>query len=180
MASDLTDARRKRVRELFGKADKRIAEILIEEGHFGPVKRTKEVQHLQLETARRTVSRDKQWWRKLWSDEKRKPARMTNEEYISRLETRISDLDEMLDDAKIKSTPRVQAIDTLRKIEESIAKASGVDVLEPKPPGDGPAAPFIGLIMDLSECSSETKEKLTKGVTTSGADESGGGGSESE
>jgi hypothetical protein len=154
--TELTDARRERVRELFGKPDRWIADALLEEGFFGPTKRTKDAQITQRETARRTVERDRAWWREHW----KKPRTVTvqdmnvsSEEYIARLETRIADLQTILDNPQTKSTAAVNAVSEIRQLEQAIAKARGVEQAVDKAPeqDSGPSVPFIGLVLDVSK-----------------------------
>ena len=165
MANERTDARRARVRELFGKSDKRIAEILIEEGFF-PSRRTKEGRIQQLDSARRRVYDDRQWWREQWKSEKRltRDRSVSTEEYIAKLETRIADLEEILDDPRTKGTPRVQSLSEIRQLEQAIAKALGIDAAERDDgDGEGNGNTFTTLILDVSACSPETKGKLLHG-----------------
>lgn len=163
MANDLTDARRERVRELWGKSDRRIAETLLEEGYGGPAKRTKDARLQQTESMRRQVHRDREHWREVWREQAKKPGgRTTVDEYVAKLRTRIEDLEEMLDDQFLKGTPRVQALGEIRQIEQAIAKTEGTDIAARDDDDSDTGAPFLGLLLDFSNCSDEVRDRLLK------------------
>lgn len=165
-----TDAERARAKELFGiRSDKRIAVRLIEEGFDGKVASGAAGRILQVERVRKRVGRHRLAIRKEWRATRRlltsEDRAVSTEEYIANLETREEQLEDVLDDANLRGTPRVQALGELRQIEQAIAKARGVDVM----PGDdregtpdGPLGPTV-LVLDLSRCSDAVKKKADDG-----------------
>ncbi|HXG58125.1 MAG TPA: hypothetical protein VNL91_03810 [Thermoanaerobaculia bacterium] len=161
MASDNTEARRERVKELFGKSDRRIAAILIEEGYFGAYPKTKPAQIKLLDTARRTVCRDRAWWQERWSESTERKRTETPQEYIARLRTRIEDLEDIAENTLTKPTPRVQAFAEIRQLEQAIAKAQGIDeVAAPPDGGESDPPPFLGIVVGLGKLSPEAKKKV--------------------
>jgi hypothetical protein len=166
MANDRTEGRRERVRELYAKNNRRLAEILIDEGFFGPRGKTAEARGRQLDTARRQVLRDRDFWRTYWRTQRKvsiEDRNVTIEEYIAKLETRIEQLEEMLDDPKLKATPRVQAMAELRQLEQAIAKARGIgdpSLAAADVDGEGNARPFLGVVVNLGKVSAEAVKKI--------------------
>lgn len=165
MASENTEARRERMRALWTKSDRRIAEILIEEGFAGATKRTKDGQQKQIATTIRNVYNDRLWWRKQWRAKARATEQDVNEtrgEYLARLDSYASEALMLLDDPKLKGTPRVQALSELRQIEQAKAKAVGVAEVPPEAPdGDGASsAPYLGIVVNLDGTSDDAKHLI--------------------
>jgi hypothetical protein len=163
MAGDRTEARRARVRTLWAKPDRRIAEILIEEGFGGASKRTAAGKAKQLSSMVRNVWNDRVALRKKWREQKKATIEDVNEtrgEYLARLESFSSDALEILEDDKMKGTPRVQALSELRQIEQAKAKACGVDVAAGDVDADDDGTPLRPkiLVYDVSNCSAEVKK----------------------
>lgn len=167
MASDRTNERRERVLEMLAKSDRAIAKELIRERFFGAVPRNADDRARHLDNARRTVGKDRAWWRGQWKAlqaEKITPAdsRADVEEFIARLKSRLNDVEEVLDDALVKSTPRVQAIDAAVKIEIAIARARGSDVAPERPADAVPPPIALGVILGTKNVSPEMKQRLRK------------------
>jgi len=160
-----TDERRERVRELFGKSDRRIALLLIEEGFFGPVPRVKQDRIRFEASARRRITEDRTWWRTAWRNRKPRTSEDSaaySEGKIAELRTRIEDLEDVIDDASTRSTAKVNAYAEIRQLEEMIAKAQGADELDRRDDddvNDAHALPFLGLVLDVSRVSPEAIKK---------------------
>jgi hypothetical protein len=166
MASDQTEARRERMRSLWINPDRKIAEILIEEGYAGQVHHTADAKRKQLAAMQRNVWNDRQWWKKKWRAEKNatnEDASETRGEYLAVLDSYKEVGVDILGDPKVKGTPRVQALVALTKIEEAKAKARGVAETTPVPPGDdGPTAPFLGVVVGLKNLSPNVIKRIKK------------------
>jgi len=164
MAGDKTEARRARVRELWTKPDRRLAEVLIEEGYAGATKTTAAGRATQLNSMAKNVWNDRAYWRKTWRKAKRATVEDVNEtrgEYLARLEAFSAQAVEILDDPKVKGTPRVQALSEARQLEQAKAKAHGVDVaIEVEQDDDGiPVRPkTLVYVVDERNSSKEVRE----------------------
>ncbi|HSY50408.1 MAG TPA: hypothetical protein VLC46_16470 [Thermoanaerobaculia bacterium] len=164
MAGDQTEARRARMRELWNKPDKTVAEILIEEGFGGPEKRTAVGKARHLATMTRNVWNDRKWWKKQWRESKRATTQDVNEsrgEYLARLDSLVADAGRLLDDKGMKGTPRVQALSELRQLEQAKAKAHGVDAAIEQDPDDSDARPrqkVLVYVVNESNSSEESRE----------------------
>jgi hypothetical protein len=157
------------MRTLWAKSDQRIAEILIEEGFGGALKRTAAGRQKQLESMRRNVWNDRAWWRKKWRNSAKATTQDLNEtrgEYLARLDSFSNDAQELLEDRNVKGTPRVQALSELRQIEQAKAKAHGVDAaIEQEPDDDGiPLRPkTLVYIVDERNSSQESRGRYGLG-----------------
>lgn len=183
MANNNTDARRDRVRSLWTKSDRKIAEILIEEGFAGVIPRTAAGKVKQLDSTRRRVWDDRLAFRKAWREKKR----ATNEdlcetrgEYLASLDSFAADAVEILENQAVKGTPRVQALSELRQLEQAKAKANGVAELAPATavPDPGAKPIVIGVVFGTRNVSPETREELRQqGIELDDEDdqEDGGG-----
>lgn len=181
MASDNTESRRERVRSLWIKPDRRVAEILIDEGFAGPVPTTADGKRKQLASMTKNVWNDRKWWRQAW----RAAKRLTNEdlcetrgEYIATLDAIGAAVTEILEDPKIKGTPRVQAASEFRQVQQAKAKASGV--AEPAPATDaadtGMKPVVIGVVLGTGNVSAETRDELRQqGIEIDSNDDSSEG-----
>lgn len=160
-----TDERRERVKELFGKSDRRVALMLIEEGFFGPTPRVKQDRIRFEASARRTITNDRHWWREHWRNRKPRTSEDSaaySEEYIAKLRTRIEDLEDVIDDPATRATAKVNAFAEIRQLEEMIAKAQGADALDRRDTEDDDAAsslPFLGLVLNVTKVSPEAIAK---------------------
>lgn len=176
--ADKVEDRRERVIELWGKSDRIIAEILIEEGYFSeppepPKSKTKAAERAHeiavrrfVDSQRRTICNDRlairKDWKKLRKEMKADPdeLEMSRQEYAARLRSRISDLDDVIHGGAKPGT-RVMAIEAAARIESLVAKAEGVDEqLAPDDNGGLPDVPFIGLVLDLREVTPETQKEI--------------------
>lgn len=161
--SDTTDERRERVESLWAKSDSVLTDILIAEGYFGKKPRTPEGRETQRDTARRTLRRDRQYFRELWADEKKAAKRrLTRGEYVATLRTNMEDLrtvvEEMDEDARVKD--RVDALHEIRQCLEAIAKAEGVDRNVAADDGDDKPPAAVGVILNFNNLSAEEIEAL--------------------
>jgi hypothetical protein len=167
MANDRTDGRRERVKELYAKSNRRIGEVLVEEGFFGVPPKTPAGRARQIDTARRQVARDRDWWRDQWKKARNvttEDRSVSTEEYVAKLETRIEQVEEVLDSPMMKGTPRVQALAELRQLEQAIGKARGVGEPASLMPedGDGTKVPFLGIVVGLGKLSAEAIRKINE------------------
>jgi hypothetical protein len=164
MAGENTEARRDRVRTLWIKPDRQIAEILIDEGYAGAVPRTEERQQRQLATTQRNVWNDRAFWRKTWREAKRITTADANEtrgEHLAVLDSYRDEGIAKLGDKKLKGTPFAQTLQALARIEELRAKATGVDELQPiDPEADKPKVPVVGLVLGTNQISPEMRAQL--------------------
>jgi len=162
------DDRRERVAELYGKRDRRIAELLIDEGYFGTLPRMADERRRFVLTAKRTVCNDRAAIRAEAAKKRKDLAGefidITSADYILRMRSRINDAEDILDDPKARPTAKVQALSEMRLLEEAIAKSQGVDVADRgASEDDAPQVPFLGLVVDLrnvSEAALKQGEKL--------------------
>lgn len=166
MASENTEARRARVRSLWLKPDRHVAEILLEEGFGGAIRRTSDGRVTQLASMVRNVINDRKWWRKTWRSEKR----ATNEDIYESRGEHIAALDslqdvglEMLSDPTIKGTPKAQALQAVTRILEAKGKALGVaEVSAPEPEDNGgPMVPFVGVVLDMSNVAPDVRKRVS-------------------
>ena len=164
MPSDLTEARRERTRELWGKSDRKIAEKLLEEGFHGPVSRNREEKIRQIASLRRTVWNDREFWREKWRTEakaEKSKDPVSRQEYLAGLETVQDELEDVISDGATKSTPRVQALSEMRQIKQAIGKALGVDAAPPAVGGEDAVKPIVvGLLIGTENVSEEARGKL--------------------
>lgn len=165
MASDNTEARRERVRTLCLKSDRKIAEILIEEGYGDQPKRTADGRRKQLSAMTRNVCNDRKWWKKQYREQKAATTQDANEsrgEYLARLDSLIDEALQLLEDKMVKGTPRVQALSEIRQLEQAKAKALGVAEVPPaEPDGDGEnPAPFLGIVVGIDGLSEDAKKRV--------------------
>ena len=155
------------MRTLWMKSDRKIAEVLIEEGFGGSTQRTADGKRKQLATMQRNVWNDRQWWKKTWRKQARATSGDLNEtrgEYLAQLDSFIAEGIEILDDPKTKGTPRVQALSELRQLEQAKAKARGVAETEPGSPDDtdGPKVPFLGVVVGLKKITPAALKKINE------------------
>ncbi|MFZ2489992.1 MAG: hypothetical protein WA208_00770 [Thermoanaerobaculia bacterium] len=164
--NEQTDDRRARVRELWTKSDSVLADVLIAEGYFGPRTRTARAIETQRDTARRTIRRDRDWWRAKWAEEKSAASRMTRGEYLTTLQSNIEELRTALEDDELRMKDRVEALREMRQSLEAIGKAEGYAVAAPggedDPDGSADAGPTV-LVLDVSRCSADVKRAVVKG-----------------
>jgi hypothetical protein len=172
MAGDRTEERRRRVRELWGKPDKAIAQILLEEGHrpeSGTKPRTKAAKDAAaaraLDSMRRNVWNDREWWRA--KARKRATAPVTNEdvevqrfEHIASLESDLEEIHELIDEAD-KPTAKAILMGEKRQTRALLAKARGIDELAPRESeGNEKQPPVVGVVLGTENISPEMKEEL--------------------
>lgn len=181
MASENTEARRERVRSLWIKSDHAIAEILIEEGFGGTVRRTVEGKKKQIETMRRSVWNDRAALRKQWRTMKRatlEDAHESRGEHLAVLDA-LQDIGvEMLSDAKLKGTPKAQALQAVTRIVEAKGKALGVGETAPADETDPTDRPsVVGLVLGTKNLSPGMRAELRdQGYVLDDDDDSGAGG----
>jgi hypothetical protein len=167
-----THERRLRVRELWGKPNAVIAEILLEEGFKVDGDRRprskaarEEWETKRLDAMRRKVWNDRDWWRQRWL--KRSEPKTVDDLYVARqehvasLETDLEEIHEMIDDGKIKSTAKVMLIGERRQTRSLLAKARGVDAPTAGTDGAGDDDPeSIQAKLFILEVPSETAGEL--------------------
>lgn len=172
MASNETEARRRRVRQLWGKPDKAIAQILIEEGFkvsCGRAPKTKpareEWEATRLDRMRRNVCNDREAWEKVW----RQRTTVSGEEYsvareahIASLESDLEEIHELLDEAGTKPTAKAMLIGEKRQTRALLAKARGVEELAaPDPDAENkPKVLAVGLVLGTRSISPDTRQQL--------------------
>jgi hypothetical protein len=168
--SDLTLARRERVRELWGLTPRKAAEKLLDEGYGGgTVANTKAKYIIQLSSMRRQVARDRDWWRAKWRRDRsraKKAAKdpVLREEYLASLETVQAEIEDVLDDRRLKGTPKVQALSELRQIRQAVGKAQGVDgssrIIADGDDDSSPQVPFLGIVVGVDKLTPDAKRKI--------------------
>ncbi len=160
-----TTERRERVRELWGKRDRVIADILFEEGFVDVPPRCGTTKEAELkEGLRRNICNDRIAIRNEWRSTRKQlnldDLHIESNEYIAKLQTRIYDLEqltEMLAGNGKGATAFVNAMAEIRQLEELIAKAKGSAVpIAPPEPEDANRATPVTVVFDFSECSAET------------------------
>jgi len=157
-----------RVRDLIGKSDRRIAKTLIREGLFALPSKTKADDPSFIDSCRRTVNNYRHKVRDGWKKEKLpKPGDpVSAHEFIAACNTRIDDLDDLIERSDTRATAKVNAYGEIRQLMTQIAKVRGVAVdLRDKRPeeGDGEgqkALPFLGVFADLSDVPAEIRERI--------------------
>lgn len=171
---DLTKLQRERVRELIGRSDRRIAKRLITEKLFvapDGAENDPELQRRFEAACRRTVCNHRKAIRDGWKTEP--PAELgdpvATQEFIARLMSRLDDLDEILERSDLKPTAKVNALAEIRQIEIAVAKAKGVDIDwkrfgKTDDPDDESQSklPFVGLLVDLKNCSPEVRAEIER------------------
>lgn len=163
---DRTEERRQRVLELFGKRDRRIALILIGEKFFDPgeIETDSEEWDRFVDACRRVVGYDREAIREEWKKLKKKPTNdpVAINEFIARLDTRIDDLDRIIDSGAAKAGTKVNALGEVRQFESLKAKVSGLDIdgKEAQPADDPGDRPFVGLVMDFGKVSPDAKKRI--------------------
>jgi len=168
-----TDARRERVAELWGKRDPALAVILVEEGFFGLPARSGRRAETQMATARRTLRRDRDYWRERWATESAAVRRMSSGEYLANLSTNVGELRELFEglDDYARPKDRVDVLHEIRQTLEAIASASRTSA-DPgggdggDGAGGGNQRPYLGLVVGLERVSPEAREKIEKWVKT--------------
>lgn len=164
MASENTEARRARVRSLWLKSDRQIAEVLLEEGYGGAIKKTADGRRTQLASMTRNVWNDRKKLREEWRDAKRATAADAHEsrgEHLAVLDSLQEMGVEMLADPKLKGTPKAQALQAVTRIVEAKGKALGVGETTIEPEDDGKSRPsVVGLVVSAKNLSPEMKDTL--------------------
>jgi hypothetical protein len=172
MASDRTLERRERVRQLWGKPDRIIAETLLDEGFTsgtGRTPRTKakrdEWEARRVDSMRRNVWNDREWWRAQWKKRASLPTSsdlaVAREEHIASLESDLEDIFTMLEDGETKTTAKAMLIGERRMTRALLAKTRGVDELAaPDPEGDKPPAPVVGMLIGTASVTPELRQRL--------------------
>jgi hypothetical protein len=164
MAGEETEARRERVRSLWVRSDKDIAQILTEEGFGGPPKKTADGKRTALASMQRNVWNDRKWWREKWRNVKTsttEDAHETRGEYLATLDSYRGIGLEIATNPKEKGTPRTQALMALARIGEAKAKAQGVAEVEALPPEDDErSVPFNGIVVGLANLSPEAQRRI--------------------
>lgn len=175
MAGQQTNERRKRVRQLWGKSDPSIAQILLEEGFTvdreaaAPKGRAARAawDADTVQAMRRRVCSDREWWRKRWKKKAALPTKPTDfiiarEEHIASLESDLEDIQELIEDTATKTTARAMLIGERRQTRLLLAKTRGVDELAPpdSDPDNAAAPPVVGLILGTDSISPEMRERL--------------------
>lgn len=167
-AEELSTAIRDRVRDLIGKSDRRIARTLIKEGVFVPPAKTSADDAHFIDNCRRTVNNYRRKIRDAWKKEKLpKPGDSVEAlAFIASCQTRIDDLDELIERSDTKATAKVNAYAEIRQYMTHIAKVRGVAVdLRDKRPDEGDdgnqkALPFLGVFADLTDVPPDVRERI--------------------
>jgi hypothetical protein len=167
MANDRTDSRRVRMRELWIRNDRQIAEILIEEGFSTATPRTPDAKRKQLEAMRLCVFGDRRWWKKQWrtaKDATKEETHETRGEHLATLDSYQAIGVDILTDLNMRATPRVQALIALARIQEARAKATGVAEVAAAPPEGENAVriPFLGVVVGLDQLTPAAMKKIRK------------------
>lgn len=163
-----TAERRKRVRELWGRPDRMVAEILIEDGFRvcdAPMPRGADARRTYLESMRRRVSDDREWWREHWRTRAETPTRkdftVARQEHIASLESDLEDIQAMIDDHATKATAKAMLIGERRQTRALLAKTRGVEELIADPDSESGAPPkVIGVVLGMENVSKETRDLL--------------------
>jgi len=168
---DLTQLQRERVLELYAKSDRRIAEMMIAEGLFPkPEKKTANEEQFA-DNCRRTVNNHRRAIRDEWKT--LEPAQLgdpvATQEFIARMRSRASEVDEFIDDKDTKPTAKINGFSEVRQIETLIAQASGVDLnwkrfgrTEDPDGNEQTKLPFVGVLMDWKNVSPETRAEIER------------------
>ncbi len=158
---------------MWGKPDRIIAETLLAEGFTTTRAKTPRTSAekraagaLQIETMRRNVWNDREWWRVFWKKRAAEPvtnedASVQREEHIASLESDLEEIHDLIDEAGTKPTAKAMLIGEKRQTRALLAKARGVDELAPRdsdPDGAKPAV--IGLVFGTKNISPEMRAKL--------------------
>lgn len=175
------EARRRRVKELWGLPDRLVAQRLIEEGFFSqPVDARVAPDPVQFaESCRRTISNDRRAIREEWRLPKAQTAQDRSEsveEYIARLQTYVDQIAERLMRGNVKDTPYASLMDTMLRYEAAIAKARGTDEAPPSDdnaPGSGSSRPFLGVIVGLDNVSPDARKKIAQWMKSKDGEQSG-------
>ena len=166
------DQIRARVRELYGKRDAKIAQALIDEEIVTPPKKKMTPADLAKWTdgVRRTVNNHRRAIDKEWSElPLPKPGdALAARKFIAKLQTRIEELDDIVEDPKTKSTARMNAYGEIRHLETLIAQVQRVDTggrrREDSDDPDAPQSklPFAGVVIDFRNVSAETRSEIER------------------
>jgi hypothetical protein len=172
-----TDERRDRVLQLWGKKDAHIAKLLLEEGfevNCGEPPIGKDLQDEWLvrrqETMRRNVNNDRAWWCERWREKKSgrlspEDAVVERESHVAALRSDIDEIQDLVASPLVKATAKAMLIGERRQSRVAIAKARGIETLEADEMGGDEGGPRVRkvLVLDLSRCSAEEKEKYGVG-----------------
>jgi hypothetical protein len=178
------DQVRDRVLEMFAKSDRKIAQSLIDDEIVTPAKRLNSAQRARWEDGvRRTVNNHRRKLMESWAltplPKPGDPAEARA--FIAKCQTRINELDDIVDDKNTKSTARMNAYAEIRQLDTLIAQTKRVDTggrrrSEDEGEADAPQSklPFVGVVMDLKNVSQEARaeieRELREGRTDAGTD----------
>lgn len=173
MAAERTEARRKRVKELWGRPSRSIAKILLEEGFdvaSEPKPRTKDAiaewTAKRINAMRRNVDNDKEWWRQELRTRLKMPRSgeeqaLLREEHILSLESDLEEIDDMLYGEGVKPTAKAILVGEKRQTRVALAKARGVETLPEDEGGEGddlPVRPAVLVyVVDNDNSTPETR-----------------------
>jgi hypothetical protein len=174
-----TDERRERVLQLWGRKDKHVAKILLEEGFVVAVGErplsfdlVPEWETRRLELMRRNVSNDRAWWNERWRKKgasKLSPedAAVERESHVASLKSDIDEIQDLLVDPLTKATAKAMLVGERRQSRVAIAKARGIETLEQDEAGGDVGTPVVRrvLVLDLSRCSEPEKAKYGVGAS---------------
>jgi hypothetical protein len=169
-----TDERRERVLELWGKPDRLVAKILLEEGFDvdgeprpATRKAQEEWERRRIESMRRNVTNDRNHWLEKWRKRAKQPKNSEElevelESNIAAIQSDVDDLSELLTGRDVKSSAKAMLYQSKLRARELILRVRGIDKAperEPEnPEKDVPVRPKI-LIYDISNASEEDKRK---------------------
>lgn len=163
---------RDRVAELFGKRDAKIADVLIAEKIVLPPKpsMTPSERARWKDGIRRTVNNHRRALMEQWGEQPLpKPGDAAEARaYIAKCQTRIEELDNIVDDPDTKHTARLNAYAEIRQLETLIATTKRVDTggrrigkeEEEDPNAPQSKLPFLGVVLDWKNVPPETRAEI--------------------
>lgn len=164
-------ARRLRVRELFGRSARVIAETLLDEGFevkCGRKPRTKADGEMwekrRLAAMTRNVINDKTWWREEWKNKRQltgEDPNVAREEHLAALMSDVEEINELLDSGGTKATAKAILVGERRQTRALLAKALGVEELAPRDPEADQKRPLVvGLVIGTKNVSADARARL--------------------
>ena len=177
--AEQTDAIRERVLEMFGKRDRKIAESLISDEIVTPPKArmTAEETAKWKDGVRRVVNYHRNAILAGWKEQPLpKPGDPVEaRRFVARCQTRIEELDDIVDSRATKSTARANAYAEIRHLETLIAQTLRVDTGgrrksedEVDPTAPQSKLPFVGVLMDWRNVDPETRAEIERERKPSG------------
>jgi hypothetical protein len=172
-----TRARRARVRELFGRSNREIAETLLDEGFEiasaerrpRTTKAVAEWDAKRVAAMTRNVINDKEWFREQWKAKRELSTDdplVAREEHIAALSSDLDQINDFIGETATKPTAKSIAFGERRQTRALLAKARGVEEIAPRDPdADKPRPVIVGLrIGTTSLTAEELRELKERGV----------------